>query len=66
MPSTAAVSQGKRLGYLGVTLDPERNRSAHGDTDLTATGSAIRTLVITAREDLQIARETRCAAPARR
>jgi acetate kinase len=49
----------ERLGFLGVALDLPRNESVHGDSDITAAGVAVRTLVITAREDLQIAGEAR-------
>jgi acetate kinase len=46
------------LGFLGVAIDPERN-GAMADADITAPGAAVRTLVITAREDLEIARQAR-------
>jgi acetate kinase len=49
----------ERLGFLGVALDNHRNDTVHDDGDITATGATVRTLVITAREDLQIAREAR-------
>jgi acetate kinase len=49
----------ERLGFLGVTIDTHRNDTIHDDTNITATGATVQTLVITAREDLQIARETR-------
>jgi acetate kinase len=49
----------ERLGFLGVTIDTHRNDTVHDDTNITATGATVQTLVITAREDLQIARETR-------
>lgn len=48
-----------RLAFLGVALDANRNTTADGDTDITAGGASVRALVITAREDLQIAREAR-------
>ena len=48
-----------RLGYLGVAIDVEGNDGADGDADITAPGGAVTTMVITAREDLQIAREAR-------
>lgn len=61
-----------RLAYLGVTIDLQRNdaidihRNNIGghdtgaeDHDISATGATVRTLVITAREDLRIAREAR-------
>lgn len=49
----------QRLGFLGVGIDDHRNDTALGDSDITASGAAVRTVVITAREDLQIAREAR-------
>jgi acetate kinase len=50
-----------RLRHLGLALDPASNGSAEGDADITAPGAGARTLVIAAREDLQIAREARSA-----
>ena len=47
------------LGFLGVAIDMERNQTAEGDRELTADGAMTRTLVIQAREDLEIARQTR-------
>jgi acetate kinase len=47
-----------RLAYLGVGLDPDRNEAASGDADISAAGAAVRTVVVTAREDLEIARQT--------
>jgi acetate kinase len=46
-----------RLAYLGVRLDPERNEAASGDADISAAGAAVPTVVVTAREDLEIARQ---------
>ncbi|MFB4311165.1 acetate/propionate family kinase [Actinomadura sp. GTD37] len=43
------------LAYLGVSIDPGRNGEADGDTDVTAADASVRTLVIEAREDLEIA-----------
>jgi acetate kinase len=48
-----------RLAHLGVAIDPGRNDAVSGDADITAAGASVRTLVITAREDLQIAGEAR-------
>jgi acetate kinase len=48
-----------RLGFLGLAIDIHRNDTAHDDDDITATGSTGQTVVITAREDLQIAQEAR-------
>jgi len=49
------------LGFLGVRIDGERNLTAAGDCDLTAPGAAVSTVVIRAREDLEIARQVRGA-----
>lgn len=47
------------LAFLGVELDRERNLAARADSQIGAENAPVRTLVITAREDLQIAREVR-------
>jgi len=47
------------LSFLGVSVDAARNASAAGDTDITEPGAAVRTFVIAAREDLEIARQVR-------
>lgn len=47
------------LAFLGLALDDEANSQADGDTDVTAPTARARTLVIEAREDLQIAAEVR-------
>jgi acetate kinase len=47
------------LGFLGVAVDPQLNAHARGDAEITAEGAPARTLVLTAREDLQIARQVR-------
>jgi acetate kinase len=47
------------LSFLGVAVDPARNYATSADGEITARGAAVRTLVITAREDLEIARQTR-------
>jgi acetate kinase len=54
----------ERLGFLGVAVDRHRNDAVGDDAvgddcDISAAGTTARTLVITAREDLQIAREAR-------
>jgi acetate kinase len=49
----------ERLAHLGVAIDPHRNDTADHDEDISTTGAAVRTMVITAREDLQIAGEAR-------
>jgi len=49
----------RRLGHLGILIDAERNDGAQHDADISDPQASARTLVVTAREDLQIARETR-------
>lgn len=49
------------LGFLGVVVDHARNEAATKDADITAAGAAVRTVVVEAREDLEIARGTRAA-----
>ncbi len=49
----------ERLGFLGVGVDPQRNAEAEHDVDISRDGAAVPTLVIAAREDIQIAQETR-------
>jgi acetate kinase len=47
------------LGHLGLRMDPEMNSMAAPDADLSASETAARTLVVAAREDLEIARQVR-------
>jgi acetate kinase len=48
------------LGFLGIGVDSERNEEIEpADRELTATGASARAFVITAREDLEIARQVR-------
>ena len=49
----------RRLDFLGVALDEGANQAAQSDADITAAGAPVRALVITAREDLEIARGAR-------
>lgn len=49
----------EKLAFLGVTLDGPRNDTVDGDGDLSAAEATVRTVVIAAREDVQIAGETR-------
>ncbi|CUU55633.1 acetate kinase [Parafrankia irregularis] len=53
------------LGFLGVALDAERNSSYQGgDLEISASGASVRTLIIEAREDVEIARAARAQLPA--
>jgi acetate kinase len=47
------------LSFLGVALDADRNAAAQPDCDVSAPGATVRTLVIAAREDIEIARQSR-------
>jgi acetate kinase len=47
------------LGFLGVAVDEGRNATAQPDCDISAPGAAVRTLVIAAREDIEIAHQAR-------
>jgi acetate kinase len=49
------------LGFLGVAVDEARNAAADGDTDISAADAKVRSVVVRAREDLEIARLTRAA-----
>lgn len=49
----------RRLGHIGVRIDAGRNDEAEPDADISHKRTSARTLVVTAREDLQIVRETR-------
>lgn len=49
----------ERLSFLGIAIDADRNDTAGEDCDITAAGAPVRTLVISAREDIQIADEVR-------
>jgi acetate kinase len=49
----------RRLGFLGVELDLERNAGAEPDCEIAAAGSSVRVLVLRAREDLVAARAAR-------
>ena len=47
------------LAFLGVRVDDAKNAAAAGDAEIGAGGAGVRTLVIAAREDLEIARQVR-------
>jgi acetate kinase len=52
------VDLAEGLAFLGVAVDRSRNSDVTTDAEVTADGAVVRTLVVTAREDVQIARET--------
>jgi acetate kinase len=45
------------LGFLGVGVDEGRNADGDGDRDVSAPGRPVSTLVVAAREDVEIARQ---------
>ena len=47
------------LAFLGVAVDEGRNAAATGDALVGAAGAKVQTVVVSAREDLEIAREVR-------
>ena len=47
------------LGFLGVALDPEANAGATADAEIGAASAPARALVVTAREDIEVARQVR-------
>ena len=47
------------LGFLGVAVDPDRNADGPADREIGTAGAPVRSLVVAAREDVEIARETR-------
>jgi acetate kinase len=47
------------LGFLGLAIDPALNASVETDTDISASGARVPTLVVKAREDVEVAREVR-------
>jgi acetate kinase len=53
------------LGFLGVALDPARNQAADGDAVVGITGGPVGVAVVSAREDLEIARQVRAVLEAR-
>jgi acetate kinase len=48
-----------RLAWLGVAVDAAAGAATTADGEISAPGAAVRTVVVTAREDLEVARETR-------
>jgi acetate kinase len=49
------------LGWLGVGVDPDVNAAAFSDADVSDATASVRVLVVTAREDRQMAGEVRAA-----
>ncbi|HEY8724762.1 MAG TPA: acetate/propionate family kinase [Gaiellaceae bacterium] len=49
----------RQLAFLGICLDESANASAGGDTEVSASSSSVRVHVVTAREDVVVARAVR-------
>ena len=49
----------RRLGFLGVEIDPAANESARPDCEIAQAGSSVGVFALRSREELVIARETR-------
>ena len=47
------------LGFLGIRIDGRRNQGPNADREISRPGASVRSLVVLAREDLQMAHETR-------
>jgi acetate kinase len=47
------------LGFLGLAIDPALNASVETDSDISAASARVPTLVVKAREDVEVAREVR-------
>ena len=47
----------RRLAYLGVDIEPALNETVTGDAEISRASAAVRTLVVTAQEDVEIARQ---------
>jgi acetate kinase len=57
------VQVATRLAFLGIAVDRHANESVTGDADISSAGAAVRTVVVTAREDLEIARQVQHLVP---
>jgi acetate kinase len=57
----AAAADG--LSFLGIAVDTTANENGSVDRDVTAPGATVATLVISAREDLEIARQVESVLP---
>jgi len=60
-PVRALAADG--LGFLGVAIDRAANAAAAADAEIGARGATVRTVVVAAREDLEIARQVRAVVP---
>ena len=49
----------KSYPFIGISLDEDANESARGDSEISASSSSVRVHVVTAREDVVVARAVR-------
>jgi acetate kinase len=56
-PIRAAATSG--MSFMGIAIDSDRNGAAHGDCEITRAGAEVRSVVVEAREDLEIAAQVR-------
>ncbi len=47
------------LGFLGLAIEPRRNAATSGDCEISRPDATARTIVVSSREDLEIARQVR-------
>jgi acetate kinase len=59
--SAVREQTGDGLGFLGVGIDGHRSRRQAPDCDISAPGAEVATLVLSAREDREVARQVRAA-----
>jgi acetate kinase len=57
--SAVRAAAADALGFLGLAIDPILNAQASGDADISTPDARIRTLVIHAHEDVEVARDVR-------
>ena len=55
--SSVRAAVARRLEFLGVRVDAEANAAPPADREITGTGATVRTVVVEAREDIQMAVE---------
>lgn len=57
--ASVRADMARRLAWLGIAITAAANAAAVPDADITADGARVRTVVVAAHEDVQIAAETR-------
>jgi acetate kinase len=57
--SAIRVGAAAGLGFLGVEVDPALDAAARPDAEVSAAGATVRTFVVAAREDAEMARQVR-------